>query len=154
MSNITNNYAEGSCVFEAGSSQNGDVHITAPIYQGGTKEGVALGNGASVAAESKIGDGVECQSPVHLSSTRGTKIDFIRVINCLYELGFFTDDKGGRIAKKDVMTALGAAVGIDLTSYDNDLSRSLSDSTKLEKHLAIFERMRVKMEEVFNAYGG
>lgn len=37
MSNITNNYAEGSCVFEAGSSQNGDVHITAPIYQGGAK---------------------------------------------------------------------------------------------------------------------
>lgn len=35
MSNITNNYAEGSCVFEAGSSQNGDIHITGPIYQGG-----------------------------------------------------------------------------------------------------------------------
>ena len=35
MSNITNHYAEGSCVFEAGSSQNGDVHITGPIYQGG-----------------------------------------------------------------------------------------------------------------------
>lgn len=38
MSNITNNYAEGSCVFEAGSSQNGDVHITGPIYQGGVKK--------------------------------------------------------------------------------------------------------------------
>lgn len=37
MSNITNHYAEGSCVFEAGSSQNGDVHITGPIYQGGAK---------------------------------------------------------------------------------------------------------------------
>lgn len=35
MSNITNNYEPGSCVFEAGSSQNGDVHITGPIYQGG-----------------------------------------------------------------------------------------------------------------------
>ena len=35
MRNITNHYAEGSCVFEAGSSQNGDVHITGPIYQGG-----------------------------------------------------------------------------------------------------------------------
>ena len=38
MSNITNNYAEGSCVFEAGSSQNGDVHITGPIYQGGAEK--------------------------------------------------------------------------------------------------------------------
>lgn len=27
MSNITNNYAEGSCVFEAGSTQNGDVIV-------------------------------------------------------------------------------------------------------------------------------
>ena len=37
MSNITNNYAEGSCVFEAGSSQNGDITITGHIYQGGAK---------------------------------------------------------------------------------------------------------------------
>lgn len=93
-------------------------------------------------------------SPVHLSTARGTKIDFIRVMNCLYELGFFTDDNGGRISKKEVMTALGAVVGIDLSNYDNDLSRSLSDNTKLEKHLAIFDRMKEKMMEVFNSYGG
>lgn len=96
----------------------------------------------------------KAESPVHLSTTRGTKIDFIRVVNSLCELGFFTDDKGGRISKKDVMTALGNAVNVDLTDYQNDLSRSLSDSTKLDKHLAIFERMREKMEEVFNNYGG
>lgn len=35
MSQITNNYAPGSCVFQAGSSQNGDVHIeNCTIYQG------------------------------------------------------------------------------------------------------------------------
>ena len=37
MSNITNHYAEGSCVFEAGSSQNGDITISGNIYQGGAK---------------------------------------------------------------------------------------------------------------------
>lgn len=37
MSNITNNYAEGSCVFEAGSSQNGDITISGNIYQGGAR---------------------------------------------------------------------------------------------------------------------
>ena len=94
------------------------------------------------------------ESSVYLSTTRGTKIDFIRVVNSLYELGFFTDDKGGKINKKDVMIAVGKAVNIDLTEYQNDLSRSLSDSTKLDKHLAIFDRMRDKMEEVFNNYGG
>ena len=37
MANITNNYAAGSCIFEAGSTQNGDVYI-----QGGTfYQGVA-----------------------------------------------------------------------------------------------------------------
>ena len=35
MANITNNYAPGSCIFEAGSTQNGDVHIHGNIiYQG------------------------------------------------------------------------------------------------------------------------
>lgn len=98
--------------------------------------------------------GAAASSPVHLSTARGTKIDYIRVVNCLYELGFFTDEKGGRVSKKDVMTAFGATVGIDLTNYDNDLSRSLSDSTKLEKHLAIFDRLKEKMKDVFNSYGG
>ena len=37
MANITNNFAEGSCTFQAGSSQNGDVTINGPIYQGETK---------------------------------------------------------------------------------------------------------------------
>lgn len=99
------------------------------------------------------GEAPDTASPVHLSTARGTKIDFIRVANSLYELGFFTDDKGGRISKKEVMTALGKAVNIDLSTYDNDLSRSLSDSTKLEKHLSIFDRLKEKMEEVFNSYG-
>lgn len=98
-------------------------------------------------------DEASVASPVRLSTARGTKIDFIRVMNTLYELGFFTDDKGGRISKKEVMIALGKAVGIALSTYDNDLSSSLSDSTKLEKHLAIFDIMKKKMKEVFNSYG-
>lgn len=39
MSQITNNYAPGSCVFQAGSTMNGDVHIEdCTIYQGTSKE--------------------------------------------------------------------------------------------------------------------
>lgn len=39
MNQITNNYAPGSCVFQAGSSQNGDVHIeNCTIYQGKTEQ--------------------------------------------------------------------------------------------------------------------
>ena len=39
----------------------------------------------------------------------------------------------------------------DLTNYDKDLSRSMSDSTKLEKHLKVFEDMRDKMKEKWNS---
>ena len=134
-------------MFEAGSSQNGDITINAPIYQGEVQKN-------DNDDDTLRYDNQSAASPVHLSTTRGTKIDIIRVINCLCELGFFTDDKGGRISKKEVMTTLGKALNIDLSTYDNDLSRSLSDSTKLEKHLAIFDRMRDKMQEVFDSYGG
>lgn len=144
MGNITNNYAERSCVFEAGSSQNGDITINGNFFQGGARP----------ASEETVNDSFSAGSHVFLSSARGTKIDFIRVVNCLYELGFFTDDKGGKISKKEVMTALGQAVNVNLSEYQNDLSRSLSDSTKLEKHLDIFDRLKGKMEEVFNNYGG
>lgn len=90
-------------------------------------------------------------SPVYLAKEpRGFKIDLIRVINVLYMLGFFTGKNGAKVTKKEVFTAIGKALNIDLSTYDSDLSRSLSDSTALEKHLSIFDRMREKMVEVFN----
>ena len=95
------------------------------------------------------------QSPVYLAKEpRGFKIDLIRVINTLYMLGFFMGKNGAKITKKEVFTAIGKALNIDLSTYDSDLSRSLSDSTALEKHLSIFDRMKQKMVEVFNGYGG
>ena len=150
MSDITNNYAEGSCVFEAGSSQNGDITINGNIYQGEAKTEAEETLNPSTSSEQAF----SIESPVHLSTTRGTKIDFIRVVNCLYELGFFTNDKGGKISKKEVMASVGKAINVDLTEYQNDLSRSLSDSTKLEKHLVVFDRLKEKMVDVFNNYGG
>ncbi len=94
-------------------------------------------------------------SPVYLAKEpRGFKIDLIRVVNVLYMLGFFTGKNGAKVTKKEVFTAIGKALNIDLSTYDSDLSRSLSDNTALEKHLSIFDRMRQKMVEVFNNYGG
>ena len=151
MSSITNNYAEGSCVFEAGSSQNGDVTISGNIYQGGARKDE---NPAASSGQASSAGTPSAASPLHLNQNRGYKIDLIRVLNTLYELGFFTDARGGRISKKEVFTTLGHVMNLDLSSYDKDLSRSLSDSTALEKHLRIFDQMKEKMEDVFNAYGG
>lgn len=91
------------------------------------------------------------KSMVYLNSRKGTKLDFIRVINTLYELGFFTDEAGNKIQKKTVFSTIGKSLNIDLSAYDKDLSRSLSDSTALEKHQKIFNDMLTCMTDIFNS---
>ena len=93
----------------------------------------------------------ESGSPIHLRDEKGVKIDIIRVLNVLYELGKFMGPDGSRLTKKDYFTAVGKALNIDLSNYDKDLSRSLTDSTALDKHLRIFDEMRQKMTEIFNS---
>ncbi len=96
-------------------------------------------------------DGQPVKSGVCLSQAKGMKIDFIRVMNALYELGFFQSGQGGRLTKKEFFTTIGQAVNVDLSNYDKDLSRSTADSTALEKHLRVFDDMRQKMTEIFNS---
>lgn len=38
MTNITNNFAAGSCIFQAGSTLNGDIHIENCTFNQGTKK--------------------------------------------------------------------------------------------------------------------
>ena len=90
-------------------------------------------------------------SPVYLTDEKGAKIDIIRVLNVLYELGMFHGKNGAKLLKKDFFTAMGKAINKDLSNYDKDLSRSTSDSTALEKHLRIFVDMKKKMEEIWNS---
>lgn len=90
-------------------------------------------------------------SQIHLNNQRGKKLDFIRVINALYELDFFKNESQNKISKKEVFETLGKFINLDLSKYQNDLSRSLTDSTALEKHLKIFEDMEDKMENIFNS---
>ena len=91
-------------------------------------------------------------SPVFLNTRRGMKIDFIRVLNAMYEIGMFTGKNGEPVSKRDFMAAFGSAANIDLAKYDNDLSRSLSDSTAMEKHLRVFDDLRQKMTDIFNSH--
>ena len=91
------------------------------------------------------------KSAIHLNKAIGKKIDFIRVMNSLYELGFFQNIHGGKITKKEFFTTIGNAVNVNLSNYDKDLSRSTADSTALDKHLHVFDEMREKMIEIFNS---
>ena len=88
-------------------------------------------------------------SSVYLSPVRGKKIDFIRVVNVLYELGLFTDKDGVRCTKKEAFLAFGRAVNLDLSNYNKDLSRALNDTTTRERQLQIFKDMRQKMAEIY-----
>lgn len=98
-----------------------------------------------------LSDNANSKSPVYLSDEKGAKIDIIRVLYVLYELGMFHGKDGAKLLKKDFFTAIGKAINKDLSNYDKDLSRSTSDSTALEKHLRIFVDMKKKMEEIWNS---
>ena len=98
---------------------------------------------------SENGEEMGAGSSVYLSPVRGKKIDFIRVVNVLYELGLFTDKDGVLCTKKEAFRAFGRAVNLDLSNYNKDLSRALNDTTTRERQLQIFKDMRQKMAEIY-----
>ena len=91
------------------------------------------------------------ESPVFLSKVKGQKIEIIRVFDVLYDQGRFHGKDGGKLTKKDFFTTMGNAMNADFSTYDKDLSRSMSDGTKLEKHLKVFDDMKDKMKEKWNS---
>ena len=87
---------------------------------------------------------------IYLSKERGRRLDMIRIINVLIEMGFFDDTNGKRVKKKDVFGVLGNAMNTDFSNFSHDLSSSLTDSTSMNKHLKIFEEMLDVMKKIFN----
>ena len=104
---------------------------------------------SSSVSVSENGEEKGAGSSVYLSPVRGKKIDFIRVVNVLYELGLFTDKDGVRCTKKEAFLAFGRAVNLDLSNYNKDLSRALNDTTTRERQFQIFKDMRQKMAEIY-----
>ena len=139
MANITINFAEGSCTFQAGSSLNGDVTITGPIYQGETKQKENAPNNPS-----------DIGSPLQLSQ-KASKIDLIRLMNAWYESGKVADANGGKLTKKEFFTWVGKLFNIDLTTYDKDLSNSMSSSVAYDKQIRIFEELKEKHTIIYNS---
>ena len=111
--------------------------------------GSSVSSSSSSVSVSENGEEKGAGSSVYLSPVRGKKIDFIRVVNVLYELGLFTDKDGVRCTKKEAFRAFGRAVNLDLSNYNKDLSRALNDTTTRERQLQIFKDMRQKMAEIY-----
>jgi len=88
-------------------------------------------------------------SKLHLSTKKGVKVNFIRVINALFELSFFTDKKGNDITKKQVFDAFGKAINQDLSTFHNDLSVTKAAANyDMRNTLAIFVQMHAKQQEI------
>ena len=111
--------------------------------------GSSVSSSSPSVSVSENGEEKGAGSSVYLSPVRGKKIDFIRVVNVLYELGLFTDKDGVRCTKKEAFLAFGRAVNLDLSNYNKDLSRALNDTTTRERQLQIFKDMRQKMAEIY-----
>jgi len=64
--------------------------------------------------------------PIHLRTGAGRKLDFLRVLVALHEAGYFTDEVGGQVDRKDVFAAFGGILGIDLDRANANLSEGLN----------------------------
>ena len=118
-------------------------------FSGCSSGSFSVSPSSSSVSVSENGEEKGAGSSVYLSPVRGKKIDFIRVVNVLHELGLFTDKDGGRCTKKEAFLAFGRAVNLDLSNYNKDLSRALNDTTTRERQLQIFKDMRQKMAEIY-----
>jgi len=90
-------------------------------------------------------------SNLQLSTQKGVKVNFIRVINCLCELSFFTDKNGNDITKKEVFKTFGNAVNQDLSAFQNDLSTTkAAANSDMRSTLIVFEQLYAKQQEINN----
>ena len=136
-------------VSPSGSSVSSSGSSVSPSGSSVSSSGSSVSPSSSSVSVSENGEEKGAGSSVYLSPVRGKKIDFIRVVNVLYELGLFTDKDGVRCTKKEAFLAFGRAVNLDLSNYNKDLSRALNDTTTRERQLQIFKDMRQKMAEIY-----
>jgi len=88
-------------------------------------------------------------SNLQLSTKKGFKVNFIRVINNLCELSFFTNKQGDYITKKEVFDIFGKTINHDLSTFHNDLSATkAAANSDTRSTLAIFEQMHAKQQEI------
>jgi len=92
---------------------------------------------------------ISADSNLQLSTKKGFKVKFIRVINCLCELSFFTDKNGNDITKKEVFDIFGKTINQDLSTFHNDLSANkAAANSDMKNTLAIFEQLHAKQQEI------
>lgn len=64
--------------------------------------------------------------PVRLNMGAGRKLDFLRIVLAMHEMGFFTDVAGGEVDRQDVFNAFGDALGMDFERANANLSEGMN----------------------------
>ena len=97
-------------------------------------------------AESEEIEKVDGLKSIFKTNSNFSKIDYIRIINSLYEIKAITKIDGTIPAKKDIMAEFGKIVGLDLSSYEKDLSKAVNKSD-LNINIKIFETLKTAMSD-------
>lgn len=90
--------------------------------------------------------------PVYLKKTpKGAKVNLIRIVNVLHEMGLFVDKDGNKASKIDTFAAIGYALNTNLSSFQNDLStgNAATDRDKTSV-LKIFKEMLSRQEQILD----
>ncbi len=88
-------------------------------------------------------------SNLQLSAKKGFKVNFIRIINCLCELSYFTDLKGNDMTKKEVFDTFGKTINQNLSAFHNYLSTTkAAANSDMRSTVAVFEQMQAKQMEI------
>jgi len=96
-------------------------------------------------------EAAHANSNLQLSAKKGFKVNFIRIINCLCELSFFTDKKGNDITKKEVFKTFGNAISQDFSTFQNYLSTTKAAANNdMRSTLSVFEKLLAKQLEISN----
>ena len=86
---------------------------------------------------------------VRLNAGAGRKLDFLRVLVALHEAGYFTDEVGGQIDRKDIFAAFGEVLGLDLDRANANLSEGLNHYNQ-EMRAEIFDVLKKAYVEYEN----
>lgn len=91
------------------------------------------------------------KSKFHLKNKKGRKTDFVRVMNVLLEMGFFTDADGDQAKKAEFFQALGKLLNENFKDYQNLLSTTKGASVADQKALTkVFEDMLDKQKSIIS----
>jgi hypothetical protein len=78
-----------------------------------------------------------------------SKIDYIRIINALYELRCFQNKDETYPNKIDVMTAFGNLINIDLSDFSNNINKAFNSNVSIEQNIEIFDKLQKKTKDLY-----